>query len=129
MFTIAIPPRIQPTQAFAKAISFSEIPPEPIRHPMVMKKGTAIKLKELIPFTICWQIVVRGSPWDIRQNTEERATAYAIGKRSMIIRKKLPSNIKIAILSTLILLFLLYIKTSDMIIQCFNLENDHCNTC
>ena len=50
------------TQAFAKAISFSEIPPEPIRHPMVMKKGTAIKLKELIPFTICWQIVVRGSP-------------------------------------------------------------------
>ena len=96
---------------------------------MVMKKGTAIKLKELIPFTICWQIVVRGSPWDIRQNTEERATAYAIGKRSMIIRKKLPSNIKIAILSTLILLFLLYIKTSDMIIQCFNLENDHCNTC
>ena len=48
MFTIAIPPRIQPTHALASAISFSEIPPEPIRHPMVMKNGTAIRLKELM---------------------------------------------------------------------------------
>ena len=53
MLTIAIPPRIQPTQALARAISFSEIPPLPIRQPIVMKNGTAIKLKELIPFTIC----------------------------------------------------------------------------
>ena len=60
-------------------------------------------------------MVVRGSPWAIRQNTEERATAYAIGKRSMIIRKKLPSNIRIAMLFTSILLLLLYIKASDMI--------------
>ena len=48
MLTIAMPPRIQPTQASASAISFSEIPPEPMRQPMVMKKGTAIRLKELM---------------------------------------------------------------------------------
>ena len=52
---MAMPPRIQPTQALASAISFSEIPPEPMRQPMVMKKGTAIRLKELIPLTISWQ--------------------------------------------------------------------------
>ena len=48
-----MPPRIHPTQALASAISFSEIPPEPIRQPMVIKNGTAMRLKELIPFTIC----------------------------------------------------------------------------
>ena len=42
MLTIASPPRIQPTQALASAISLSEIPPEPISTPMVIKKGTAI---------------------------------------------------------------------------------------
>ena len=42
---------------------------------MVIKNGTAMRLKELIPFTICWQIVVSGSPWESRQNTEESATA------------------------------------------------------
>ena len=29
------------------------LPPEPIRQPMVIKNGTAMRLKELIPFTIC----------------------------------------------------------------------------
>ena len=53
MLTIAIPPVIQPTQALAKAISFSDIPPLPIRHPIVIKNGTAIILNELIPLTIC----------------------------------------------------------------------------
>ena len=62
MLTIAIPPVIHPTQASARAISFSEIPPVPMMQPMVMKKGTAIRLKELMPFTICWHTVVRGSP-------------------------------------------------------------------
>ena len=70
-----MPPRIHPTQALASAISFSEIPPEPIRQPMVIKNGTAMRLKELIPFTICWQMVVSGRPWESRQNTEESATA------------------------------------------------------
>ena len=59
---MAMPPRIHPTQALASAISFSDIPPEPIRQPMTMKKGTAIRLKVLMPFTICWQMVARGSP-------------------------------------------------------------------
>ena len=63
-----MPPRIQPTHALASAISFSEIPPEPIRHPMVIKKGTAIRLKELMPFTICWQMVVMS----LEQKAEHR---------------------------------------------------------
>ena len=42
MLTIARPPRIQPTSAFASAISLSEMPPEPMSTPMVMKNGTAI---------------------------------------------------------------------------------------
>ena len=74
MFTMAMPPRIHPTQALARAINFSEIPPVPIKQPMVIKKGTAIRLKELMPFTICWQMVVRGRPWYKRQSTEESAT-------------------------------------------------------
>ena len=49
---MARPPRIQPTQALARAISFSEMPPEPISTPMVMKNGTAIREKELMPLTI-----------------------------------------------------------------------------
>ena len=53
ILTMAIPPVIQPTQALARAISFSEIPPVPIMQPMVIKNGTAISEKELIPFTIC----------------------------------------------------------------------------
>ena len=64
-----------------------------------MKNGTAIKLKELIPFTICRQIVVSGRPWDSRHKIEDSATAYAIGKRRKIMMKKLPSKIKIAMLS------------------------------
>ena len=52
MLTMAIPPRIQPTQASASAISFSEMPPEPMSTPMVMKNGTAIRLKEEMPLTI-----------------------------------------------------------------------------
>ena len=53
IFTIAIPPRIQPTQAFASAISFSEIPPLPIKQPIVIKNGTAISENDDIPLTIC----------------------------------------------------------------------------
>jgi hypothetical protein len=45
---------------------------------MVIKKGTAIRLKELIPLTICWQMVVRGSPRYKSVNSEARATAYDI---------------------------------------------------
>ena len=42
--------------------------------PMVMKKGTAIRLYELMPLTICWQTVARLSPWYIRQKIEDSAT-------------------------------------------------------
>ena len=36
----------------ASAISFSEMPPEPMSTPMVIKNGTAIRLKEEMPLTI-----------------------------------------------------------------------------
>ena len=59
MFTIARPPRIQPTNEFASAISLSEMPPVPISTPMVMKKGTAIREKDHTPLTICCGRVTR----------------------------------------------------------------------
>ena len=42
---------------------------------MVMKKGTAIREKELMPFTIRRQTALRLLPIASRQNTEERPTA------------------------------------------------------
>ena len=72
--TMPRPPRIQPTQALASATSLSDRPPEPISMPMVIKKGTAIRLYELMPLTICWQTVARLSPWYIRQKIEDSAT-------------------------------------------------------
>ena len=44
-------------------------------NPMVMKKGTAIRLKDHMPLTSCWGMVVRGLPMYRRQNTVERPTA------------------------------------------------------
>jgi len=96
MLTMAMPPRIQPTQASARAISFSEMPPEPISTPMVMKKGTAIRLKDEMPLTIRRQTSVRAWPCTIRQNTLERPTAYAMGNRRKIITKKLTRRTRIA---------------------------------
>ena len=96
MLTMAMPPRIQPTQASARAISFSEMPPEPISTPMVMKKGTAIKLKDEMPLTIRRQTSVRAWPCTIMQNTLERPTAYAMGNRRKIITKKLTRRTRIA---------------------------------
>ncbi len=52
ILTMASPPVIQPTNESARSSSFSEMPP-PIRTPMVMKNGTAISEKELMPLTIC----------------------------------------------------------------------------
>jgi len=75
MLTIAMPPRIQPTQASASAISFSEMPPEPMSTPMVMKNGTAIRLNEEMPLTIRRQTSVRAWPCTIIQNTLDRPTA------------------------------------------------------
>jgi hypothetical protein len=43
--------------------------------PIVMKNGTAMRLKELMPRTICWAMMVRGRPRKIRQITEEIPTA------------------------------------------------------
>ena len=53
MLTIESPPRIQPTNELARAISFSEIPPDPIKTPIVIKNGTAIKLNDQTPLIIC----------------------------------------------------------------------------
>ena len=62
MLTIARPPVIQPTQASARSSSFSEIPPKPIKTPIVMKNGTAINENEEIPLTICCGRVASGMP-------------------------------------------------------------------
>ena len=40
MLTMAIPPVIHPTQASARAMSFSDMPPDPISTPIVIKNGT-----------------------------------------------------------------------------------------
>ena len=74
MFTIARPPRIQPTRLLASAISLSDMPPEPISTPIVMKKGTAIRLKDQTPFTICIGSTVRFWPMLSRHSTVEMPT-------------------------------------------------------
>ena len=74
MLTIARPPRIQPTSEFANAISLSEMPPVPIRTPMVMKKGTAIREKDQMPLTICCGSVTMFCPMEIMHSTVERPT-------------------------------------------------------
>ena len=75
MLTMAMPPRIQPTQASARAMSFSEMPPEPMSTPMVMKKGTAIRLKEEMPLTISRQTSVNAWPCTSIHSTLDRPTA------------------------------------------------------
>ena len=93
MFTIARPPRIQPTRELASAISFSEMPPEPISTPIVIKNGTAIRLNDHTPRTICMGRTLSFCPMEIRHSTVEIPTEYAMGKRRKTISRKLPSRI------------------------------------
>ena len=74
MFTWARPPRIHPTREFASAISFSDIPPDPISTPMVMKNGTAIREKDQTPRTICMGRILRSLPILIRHSIVEIPT-------------------------------------------------------
>ena len=74
MLTMARPPRIQPTRLFARAINLSDMPPVPIKTPMVMKKGTAISEKDHTPRTICMGSTLRFWPMEIRQSTVEMPT-------------------------------------------------------
>ena len=75
MLTIARPPRIQPTREFANAINLSDIPPVPIKTPMVIKKGTAIREKDQTPFTICCGRETRFCPIETMQRMVEMPTA------------------------------------------------------
>ena len=75
MFTMAMPPVIQPTSELARSISFSDIPPLPIRQPMVIKKGTAIREKELMPFTISLHSSAGFVPFTSMHATEAMPTA------------------------------------------------------
>lgn len=52
MFTIARPPRIQPTHRLEKAISRLEMPPVPIISPARIKNGMDRRLKLLTPNTM-----------------------------------------------------------------------------
>ena len=56
-------------------ISFSLMPPEPMSTPIVIKNGTAIRLNEEMPFTICWHSVLKLRPCTPRQSTVDSATA------------------------------------------------------
>src|SRR5699024_5350669 len=121
------PPRIQPTQALASATSLSGRPPEPISMPIVIKKGTAIRLYELMPLTICWQTVARLRPWYIRQKIEDSATEYAIGKRSRIMTRNETKRIAIAGTLTAISHFLLQADAADLLVDALQLKDDHRN--
>ena len=50
------------------------MPPVPIRTPMVMKKGTAIREKDQMPLTICCGRVTMFCPMEIMHSTVERPT-------------------------------------------------------
>ena len=75
MFTMAMPPVIQPTSELARSISFSDMPPLPIRQPIVMKNGTAIREKELMPFTISLHSRARFVPLTSMHPMDAMATA------------------------------------------------------
>ena len=62
----------------------------------LMVKGTAIREKELMPLTIRRQTSIRDLSCTSRHRTEDRPTAYAMGKRRKIITAKLPSRVMIA---------------------------------
>ena len=111
---------------------------------MVMKNGTAMRLKELMPSTIFCATTFRGFPITTRQSVAEMPTAYAMGKRSRIIRKKLPINTRMAssfvdmwfrLLYTHFIfdrhcrdcfrICIFFIKRTDVLDDGFNLKNNH----
>ena len=75
ILTWARPPRIQPTRELASAISLSDMPPDPINTPIVIKKGTAIRENDHTPLTICWGSETRFCPIEAMHSTVEMPTA------------------------------------------------------
>ena len=62
MFTIAVPPRTRPTRILQKAISFFVISPSVITWAIMMKKGTAMKVKLIRLTDIFWNRLKYGIP-------------------------------------------------------------------
>ena len=60
--------------AISGALSFSDMPPEPISTPIVIKKGTAIRLNDHTPRTICIGRTLSFWPMEIRHSTVEIPT-------------------------------------------------------
>ena len=60
IFTMASPPRIQPTSELAKATSLSAIPPDAMMSPARMKNGTASNTNTLSPFTMFCATICNG---------------------------------------------------------------------
>jgi hypothetical protein len=58
--TNAKPPVINPTKAFAKFTNFLVTPPEDIKEPASIKKGTAINEKESTAVNILWATTIKG---------------------------------------------------------------------
>ena len=62
MFTIAVPPLTLPTMMLQKAISFFVISPSVITWAIMIKKGTAIKVKLIRLTDIFWNRLKYGIP-------------------------------------------------------------------
>ena len=59
--TRASPPARAPTRAFAKSTSRFVTPPEDMKEPASMKKGTAMKEKESMEVNMRWATTTRGT--------------------------------------------------------------------
>ena len=93
----ARPPGIKPTNSLAKLISFWAIPPEFIRTPHKMKKGTAINEKLSTPVIIFWLATKVAKSRSITQavvRTDETIRLMDTGTLRASSRKNVPIKIK-----------------------------------
>ena len=60
--TIAVPPRMRPTSTLQKPIIRSAIPPSVIICAIIMKKGTHMNVKLVMPVDIFWNKFIKGIP-------------------------------------------------------------------
>ena len=93
----ARPPGIKPTNSLAKLISFWAIPPEFIRTPHKIKKGTAIKEKLSTPVIIFWLATKVAKSKSMTQavvRTDETIRLMDTGTLRASSRKNVPIKIK-----------------------------------
>ena len=61
-FTMAVPPRIRPIRTLQNLVSRSLIPPSVMICAMMMKNGTHMKVKLVMPVDIFWNKLKNGMP-------------------------------------------------------------------